>query len=225
MKDLGIKLFSEAHVDPDLNKSILKDRPSNWRGLFGQSGGAQATLHNENVREGDIFLFFGCFQEATKLNGKWKYVNNSPEIHSIFGYLEVDKVYDISAGDSVPEWAEYHPHIKNKEDYGQQRNSVYMATNTFSKDPSKPGWGTFEYNTKLTLTKSGAKLKSIWELPPCFKNEAGNFKQANKDWKINELGNVEFQQIGRGSQEVFFSENPEVIAWVETLIKTCNIYE
>lgn len=38
MKELGINLYSEAHLDPDFQKSILKERPEKWKELFGQSG-------------------------------------------------------------------------------------------------------------------------------------------------------------------------------------------
>lgn len=102
MKELGIKLYSEAHLDPDLQKSIINERPEKWRGLFGQSGTSQGKLHNRNVGKDDIFLFFGWFKEVTKVNGIWKYTVNAPDIHAIFGYLEVDRVLDIKAKNPVP---------------------------------------------------------------------------------------------------------------------------
>ncbi|MFZ3591884.1 hypothetical protein ACOI1C_22425, partial [Bacillus sp. DJP31] len=168
MKDLGINLYSEAHLDPDLQKSILNERPEKWRGLFGQAGISQGTLHNRFVGEGDIFLFFGWFKEARKGNGVWRYRADALDIHAIFGYLEVDRLLDIKARNPVPSWTKYHPHIKNRKDHGNLRNTVYIATRKFSTLPEKAGWGTFMYNKELILTKQNAKSKSFWELPPAF---------------------------------------------------------
>ncbi|MGD7048592.1 hypothetical protein FZC83_07220 [Rossellomorea marisflavi] len=175
MKDLGINLYSEAHLDPDLQKSILMERPEQWRGLFGQAGISQGTLHNRFVGEGDIFLFFGWFKKVRKVNGVWRYSADAPDIHAIFGYLEVDKLLDIKARNPVPSWTKYHPHIKNKSAYGIKRNTVYVATRKFSTIPEKAGWGTFMYNIELILTNQNAKTKSLWRLPTAFKGEQDQF--------------------------------------------------
>ncbi|WAA12788.1 hypothetical protein [Fervidibacillus halotolerans] len=225
MKDLGIKLYSEAHVDPDIRKSTIPQRPENWRGLFGQSGTSQGTLHNRQVGKGDIFLFFGWFKEAKRMNGVYQYIRNAPDIHAIFGYLEVDRVFDIKEGDPVPDWMKYHPHIRDREEYGTQRNAIYMATKSFSKFPQKQGWGCFKYDKRLVLTKKGAKKRTIWELPSCFQEERENFNSGIKIWKVLQNGNVEIQTNGRGDQELYISDNPEVVAWAENLISSCTIYE
>jgi hypothetical protein len=225
MKDLGIKLYSEAHLDPDLQKSIINDRPQKWRGIFGQSGTSQGTLHNRNVGKDDIFLFFGWFKEVTKVNGVWKYNAKAPDIHTIFGYLEVDRVLDIKARNPVPSWTKYHPHIKGRKEYGKQRNSVYIATSTFSTNPHKPGWGCFKYDPQLVLTKDRVENKSFWNLPPCFQGEEGNFTHSLKTWNVMSNGNVEMQTYGRGDQEMYISSNPEVVAWAENLITSCSLYE
>jgi hypothetical protein len=225
MKDLGINLYSEAHLDPDLQKSILKERPEKWRGLFGQAGISQGTLHNRNVGKGDIFLFFGWFKEARKINGVWKYGADAPDVHAIFGYLEVDRVLDIKSRNPVPSWTKYHPHIKWRKAYGTQRNSVYMATPNFSKDSKKQGWGCFKYDKQLVLTKDGQKNRSTWMLPPCFQGEQDSFTHALKTWNVMPNGWVEMQPNGRGDQEMYISSNPQVVKWAEQLITSCPIYE
>jgi flagellar capping protein FliD len=116
MKQLGINLYSEAHLDPDLQKSILKERPEKWRGLFGQAGTSQGTLHNRDVGKGDIFLFFGWFREARKVNGNWKYCSDAPDVHAIFGYLEVDRVLDIKARNPVPSWTKLQKKYEQDDD-------------------------------------------------------------------------------------------------------------
>lgn len=225
MKDLGIKFFSEAHLDPDLQRSVLKERPANWRGLFGQSGTSQGRLNKQRVGKGDIFLFFGWFKDTTNDNGGWKYSQKAIDIHAIFGYLEVDEVFDIKAGNNVPSWATYHPHVKGKEGYGKHSNSVYMATPLFTADAEKPGWGCFEFDERLVLTKSESENRTLWKLPPCFQGEKDNFVHAKRSWNVLPNGHVEMQTIGRGDQEVYISSNPRVVEWAENLIKFCSIYK
>lgn len=224
MKDLGINFYSEAHLDPDLQRSILKERPSNWRGLFGQSGNSQFRLHDNKVGKGDIFLFFGWFKEVSKINGVWRYVKNSPDIHAIFGYLEIDEVLDIKKKEMVPSWAKYHPHIKNSLEYGNKQNAVYIATKAFKNEYQKEGWGCFNYNEKLVLTKNKSENKSLWELPPCFQNEENNFSNKMEIWNVLDNGRVEMKPKGRGDQEMFISSNPKVVSWAENLIETSFVY-
>ncbi|SDR12467.1 hypothetical protein [Virgibacillus salinus] len=225
MMDLGIRLYSETHLDPDLLKSIMGNRSNEWRGLFGQGGNSQGTLYNRDVGKGDIFLFFGWFKEVSKINGIWKYVPNAPEIHAVFGYLEVDQAIDIRTGDSVPTWAKYHPHIKDRNTYGNQRNTVYFATPTFTKNVDKPGWGCFDFNKRLVLTKTGEKNKSYWELPSCFQNEQDNFTHNINTWNVLPNGRIEMQTLGRGDQEVYIGGKPEVVEWAEKLIGDCSSFQ
>lgn len=224
MQDLGIKLYSEAHVDPDIRKSVLRNRSDQWRGLFGQSGISQGTLHNRGVGEGDIFLFFGWFKEVIQVNGVWRYRPKTPDKHVIFGYLEVDQKVDIKAKSSVPAWMNYHPHIRQRKEY-EGRNAVYVATDYFSKAPDKRGWGCFKYDKRLILTKEGAKTRTVWELPPCFQGENKNFTCGIETWNILSDGCIKMQSKGRGDQEVYISENPYVVAWAEDLISSCTVYE
>ncbi|SDM85775.1 hypothetical protein SAMN05518871_102409 [Psychrobacillus sp. OK028] len=57
MQELGIKHHYEGHLDPDIRKSILQNRPIEWRGLFGQSGPSQGVLNKMKVGE-EIFFYF-----------------------------------------------------------------------------------------------------------------------------------------------------------------------
>jgi hypothetical protein len=223
MQDLGIKHHYEGHVDPDIKRSIMKNRPVEWRGLFGQSGSPQGVLNKMKVGKGDIFLFFGWFKEAKKVDGKWKYIHNAQNIHAIFGYLEVGEVFDIKKGEVPPSWAKYHQHYRNKEEYETKRNVIYMATESFTTLPDKLGYGVFKYNDELILTKKSSNKRSIWELPSFFQNEKQNFKIGLKEWNVNPDGLVEVQPWGQ-AQEIFISENPEVVAWAERLITNSCVY-
>ncbi|SDI63746.1 hypothetical protein [Natribacillus halophilus] len=196
-----------------------------WRGLFGQSGNSLGTLRYRDVGEGDIFLFFGWFKEARKEDGVWKYVPHAPNIHALYGYLEVDRELDIKAGDLVPPWAAYHPHIKNSHEHRIGGNSVYMATSEFSKNTEQPGWGCFHYDPRLVLTNEDKTARSFWKLPACFQGEQDQFTSGIRTWNVLPDGMIEMQTIGRGDQEMYVSSNPEVVKWAEELIMNCTVYE
>src|SRR5258708_29805586 len=56
----NIKPDTYAHLDPDLNKASMP-RLANWKPVFGQAGAAERHLQNPDVREGDVFGFYGWF--------------------------------------------------------------------------------------------------------------------------------------------------------------------
>ena len=59
-----------------------------WQGICRlRPGGAQGLLENRRVGEGDVFLFFGLFAEP----------DENDRHHRIFGYLKVDRRFDIGA--------------------------------------------------------------------------------------------------------------------------------
>ena len=78
-----------AHLDPDLYEDSIK-RERGWRPIFGQTGAAQGHLLNNQVGQGDLFLFFGRFQNIVESNRKIKYDNSSKSVHVIFGWLQVN---------------------------------------------------------------------------------------------------------------------------------------
>lgn len=221
MRNLNIRQFTETHLDPDIRKSVLTDRPKEWRGLFGQSRAAQKILMNKKVSKGDIFLFFGWFQEAEMTKKGYCYKTNAPDIHAIYGYLEVDEMFDIKKGEAVPNWVNYHPHIVDRKEYGKQQNAIYMATKQSSVDPSKQGWGCFEYHDDLVLTQKGQK-RSKWEVPSFFNSDEFNGKVTCENL---ENGNKKINFIGKNNQELYISEDPRFVEWAENLIRTRNIYE
>ncbi|SDM85812.1 hypothetical protein SAMN05518871_102410 [Psychrobacillus sp. OK028] len=138
--------------------------------------------------------------------------------------MEVDGVFDIKKGEVLPSWAKYHQHYRNKEEYETKRNVIYMATESFTTSADKLGYGVFNYNEDLVLTKKGSNKRSLWELPSCFQTEKQNFKCGLSEWNVNKDGSVEVQPLGQ-VQEIFVSENPEVVAWAESLITNSSIYQ
>lgn len=88
-----------CHLDPDINKVILKNRNPNWRALFGQTGSAQTHLQNQKIKENDIFLFFGWFRHTKKTKNEITFTG--PDIHIIFGYFQIGEILKVK---DIQQW-------------------------------------------------------------------------------------------------------------------------
>lgn len=145
--------FSEdtrCHCDPDIYQNV-RPRKSGWRGCFGQAGNAQRHLESR-IKENDVFLFFGWFKNV-KSNGKYAFDNSIPHgRHVIFGYLQIANMLHPNLEKEVPAWME-HPHIMHKGH--DEKNTIYVATEKLSWNEDLPGWGVFNFDKKLVLTKKG----------------------------------------------------------------------
>ena len=85
-----------AHLDPDLDHAAL-DRAPGWRPCFGQTDAAQTHLEGCGVGPGDLFLFFGWFRQVRKAhNGRWAIDRNSPNLHVIFGWLQIGEAINVA---------------------------------------------------------------------------------------------------------------------------------
>lgn len=208
MEELNIIGFdnrSYCHLDPDIYYSVKK-RCKNWRGAFGQANQAYTHLNNQSVHEDDLFLFFGWFRFTEKTNGKLKFVG--PNMHVIFGYLQIDKIYNCDNFEEIPDWLREHPHYKWRK---LANNVIYSAKEVFSVDHNFLGYGTFQYNEKLKLTKDGY-TRSCWNLPEIF-NDLKISYHNNKSWRKDYFKSAE---IG---QEFVVEENKEVMKWAYMLIQ------
>ncbi|HLX05396.1 MAG TPA: hypothetical protein VKR28_07665, partial [Candidatus Binatus sp.] len=86
-----IRQSDGAHLDPDLRRDSIA-RARGWRPIFGQAAAAQSHLARHEVGCGDLFLFFGCFRQAEKVGGEFRFVRDAPKLHVIFGWLQVGGV-------------------------------------------------------------------------------------------------------------------------------------
>ncbi len=102
-----------AHLDPDLDAGSIS-RPPNWRPIFGQAGAAEKHLQNQGVTEGDVFVFYGWFKQVELVLGKYRYVRAAPDLHVIFGWLQVEQRLSIDSLSEIPAWASDHPHCKDR---------------------------------------------------------------------------------------------------------------
>lgn len=220
MKSLNPKIHStneweeltketKCHLDPDIYTNVLK-RDDGWKGLFGQVSGAQTHLKNQGVKEDDIFLFFGWFRKTIYKDDKLIY---DPEDkhgrHIIFGYLQIGEIKKVDQDAVVPKWIEYHPH--NIVSRGTVENTIYVARDTVDWNDNIMGYGAFDYNKQLVLSKEG-HTRSCWDLPDIFRNVYISYHTENS-WKEDY-----FESAGRG-QEFVVDANEDVVNWAKNLIR------
>lgn len=198
-----------CHLDPDLRGDIRKEVCVDWKPAFGQIGASQTHLENQNVKAGDLFLFFGWFRN-TVYRGKdtLKYDSNCTDKHMLFGYLQIG---EIIQGNNTKKYY-WHPHSGGE--YANSNNTIYVASKELvinGNNTNLPGAGTFKYSDSLVLTKNGYS-RSRWNLPDFFKTTSisyHNEKSFKEDY---------FQSVAIG-QEFVVSESEMVTEWAYNLIK------
>ena len=210
---------SAAHLDPDLVPTT-RSRQARWRGMLGQANGPASHLVKQRVGSGDLFLFWGLFANADGSQPLKKLRHQ----HALFGYLEVAQVVNAGAGEVVPD-ACYHPHFQPE--YRGIQNKVYVATERFSHDPSRPGWGVFRWSPTLRLTPLTSRGITEWRLPSCFHPSSGTVLTHHIDPAIwtapGPDGYVTVQRRGNG-QEFVCEASPEIQAWAIDLITRTPIW-
>ncbi|MEM7367193.1 MAG: hypothetical protein AAF587_01260 [Bacteroidota bacterium] len=221
MDELQIAPFDEAHLDPDIEASVLPNRPGNWQASFGQQGASLTHLRKEGVGIGDLFLFFGWFRQVgITEQGSFSYLPKTPDLHIIYGYLEVGKILNIPT-DPIPMWVKKHPHWVMREKMGI-RNAIFVAAKHSSFWPGKMGAGTFSYSPKLVLTSrhEDNRKRSTWTLPECFFYPDQSCRLSyhrHKKGRPTLVGNhLQLSSAFRG-QEFVCEQTSEIQGWVRSL--------
>ncbi|RMG35570.1 MAG: hypothetical protein D6732_09205 [Methanobacteriota archaeon] len=200
----------ECHLDPDLEQFVYP-RHVGWKPIFGQIGQAQRHLENQSIGKGDLFLFFGWFKETEWVGDRLRYKPNSPDLHIIYGYLQVDKIVKTINSSDVPIWMKYHPHVANPNRVSNKTNAIYVARSNTSWNSNLSGGGVLSFNEDLILTEK-KKSRSIWKLPDFFKKLRITY-HSPKSW--NSDGTFRSARIG---QEFVIEENKKVEEWATQLI-------
>ena len=210
-----------AHLDPDINFHAYP-RQEGWRGLFGQAGGTETHLVNEEVKEDDLFLFFGLFREVEEQDGCWRFVPSAKPRHILWGWLHIGELYEQVGETGIPElaWASHHPHLQ----YGGEKNTIYVASEKLKIGNrfAAPGAGVFpKLHERLTLTEPG-RSSSYWRFPGFFYPDGKtpmSWQGGTKNWKRGS-GYAYLQSVGRGQEFVLnLDEYPEVKGWARDLIR------
>ena len=208
-----------AHLDPDLFPEARPRMPG-WRPIFGQTDAAQKHLETHGVGEGDLFLFFGWFRRVEKRDGRFRYMRGAPDLHLLFGWLEVGEVIRLPhEQNAIFPWAADHPHFAF--DVGS-RNTAYVAKR-FRTSGSTLGGGAFRrFHPELVLTAPG-QPRSLWRLPEWFWKEgqspALTYHSDPKRWSRTD-GGVLLRSAGRGQEFVLDTATyPEALGWATTLVR------
>lgn len=192
---------TRCHLDPDIYKNAIT-RESGWKPCFGPSVSAQTHLKNQDVKEDDLFLFFGWFKRTrTQNNIRSFYKDDSYKdgFHAIFGYFQIGEIKKL---DTIPKWMTYHPHAT-------KGSTIHIARDKLSWNNSIPGAGRFGFDNKLILTKKGCS-RSKWDLP------FGKVKISHHDEDSWKDGYFQSATIG---QEFVIEDNEDVENWAKSFIK------
>jgi hypothetical protein len=177
-------LATGIHRDPDLDRPISADL-SNWRPTLGQTGAAQSHLSTKGIGRGDLFLFFGWFRLIEQVGGRWRYAKSTPDLHVLFGWLEVDEVLPIVTARSTAlqrhPWIANHPHVASPDWYTSPLNTLYIGRERsfYGPDGTFGGWAVFNHAKSSSTDKTWllpqhmvapimvrAQRSSTVELPP-----------------------------------------------------------
>lgn len=177
----------KCHLDP----MVIENK--NFKGIvFGQEGSSASHLIKKNIQRGDIFLFFSWSKEVEKINGKWQYKKNSPDIHLIWSFMEVDKVIQLEDGKNLDSllktysFLEKHPHIETE----RKSPNVIFLSKKYKKFKLKKG---------LILTDiDNYRGRSFWKLPKFFyQPHAFSYLKKNKFTICNNSVLIESPKIGQ----------------------------
>jgi hypothetical protein len=209
---------TRVHMDPDLAADTLPRAPG-WRGIFGQHGAAQRHLQLQGVQPGDLFLFFGWFRQVQRLGRRWYYVADAPDIHLIFGWLQVGAI--TPAAQLQAAWAQYHPHFHGSFGVG---NSLYTVTREPLRwAPGHAAAGVFDcLRSDRVLTAPGC-TRSIWQLPGWFdprdRRSALSYHTDVDRWSPERAG-VRLRTAARGQEFVLDLDHfPEAHDWISGLFR------
>jgi Nucleotide modification associated domain 3 len=170
------------------------------RCAFGQTGISQYHLDNNNVKEGDVFLFFGLFAE----------LGSRDRHHRIFGYLSVERVVPIGAhprGDEVEPMLRRHPHTirdwATDEKWGPN-NTIYIDRGKTTPKPLEV----------LRLTKRNG-LASHWIVPPWLRETELTYHKRRSRW----LEDGSLRVVGRGQEFITdIGDRSEANKWLNEVI-------
>jgi hypothetical protein len=213
-----------AHIDPDLDRSALT-RERGWRPLLGQTGAAQGHLQNQGVRSGDVFVFFGLFQNVRKHGGVLRVLRDSTPQHVIFGWLQVGEVLFVDrCSQNSLKWAAYHPHTNREPD---AQNTLYVACDHLQLPGRRglkvPGAGVFSrYDPALRLTAPESAKPSLWLLPDWFhpkgRDSSLSYHGDTSRWTTADEA-VLLQAVARGQEFILDCDDyPESADWLAELV-------
>lgn len=159
--------------------------------LFGQCGAAQTHLFNQGVGKGDVFVFFGLFNEEA---------TGEPH-HRIFGYQWIERIIDLSRETPPDLLAVNHPHA-----IGRHRSNdvIYRGEGRTARRASEA----------LRLTVAGGPL-TLWNRPDWLKRGGLSYHDRADRW----LPGKRLRSVARGQEFVAdIGRRSAPRAWLERVL-------
>jgi hypothetical protein len=187
-------------------------------GALSSAKTAQGHLSANHVRGGDLFLFFGWFRQTEWQDGKLRYKPGAPDLHLIFGWMEVGDIWRVGEGaGALPQYARNHPHAAT--DFGPS-NTIYVSAPGASEDDGLHwrGGAFARFDARLRLTAPDAP-RSVWRLPawldPARTTPPLTYHGRPDRWtRVEEQ--VTLRSVGRGQEFVLDTDHyPEALTWAE----------
>lgn len=164
------------------------------RCAFGQADAAQSHLERQGVGPGDVFLFFGLFDDGA----------GSGRHHRIFAAMTVDQML-VPSRDAPPDFAPDHPHFWG-EIAGRRLNAVYVG----------PARRAARAHAGLCLSAVGQPLASLWDVPDWLWRQRG-LSYHGAAWRWAQPGRL--RTVGRGQEFVTdISGNGEAQDWLGGIV-------
>ena len=215
--------FHLLHLDPDLRVELRDQQHVHLPFAFGQSGSSQTEL--KDIRTGDLFLFFGWFRAAVKQVEKYEFSRNSPDVHAIWGWLQVEERLELPEKlTRAQEIAPHHPHVAH---CVEKNNCIYVGMKSLSFLEDSHGAGVFRTLTndrclsdKQVGLKPRKRLRTNWRLPKFFKQvHVTHIPSLQEQGKWREDGESILGQAANhpGQEFIFETEGHEedVAKWLE----------
>lgn len=219
MRQLGFTdkaCTKSCHNDPDIRKDLFYSPEPLWQPMLGQQGNPQKHLRKQNISEGDLFLFYGLFQDVKKLNGRYCYISNNLR-HMIWGYLQVGRPPVHISGN--PE-GRLHPHFYAGDLYDQKdENTVYIAADHLSFAPKMSGFGVLPYHQGRVLSLNAGSVPEIYNvfsLPEFFFDIRMTGNKQEDRWRRE--GDRCFLRAAYPGQEFVIKDCPEAAHWAKELL-------
>ncbi len=175
-------------------------------------------LINNNVKVGDLLLFFGWFREFDIKTYKFSAQDKTGK-HCIYAYFKIGRILDLNNlqdREKALQLTKTHPHIAYTSTEYEKTNLLFVADTKLLEDSEVRGWGRLKFSESTTLTKPNEN-KSIWQLPKCFMDANVTYHTNKKRWlELNEKF-CQLKSVCRG-QEFVISENKDVENWAIELI-------
>lgn len=167
--------------------------------VFGQCGAAQTHLERQGVGLGDVFVFFGLFEEAE---------TGEPH-HRIFGYLKVEEIVPLAGG--APDWAVRlgHPHALAMH---HKNDAIWRGEGQVAARASNA----------LRLTVPGGP-PSLWHCPDWLKRGGLSYHDRPDRWLRGAKGQRRLRSVARGQEFVAdIGRRAAPREWLERVIGEIN---